>query len=418
MLTEKEHVIADSLRYWNTGKTQEWQDLGINFVMGKREGYFFWDMDGKRLMDVHINGGTFSLGHRNPEIINALIEGTGYYDIGNHHFPSPQKAGLAKELAKVSPDGLNHSIFGACGAEAVDLALKSARCATGRIKIISVQNCYHGHTGLAVSAGAERFARPFLAERPQENIKVPFNNITAMEKALSGNDAACVIMETIPATYGFPLPEPGYLPAVKKLCEEHGALYIADEVQTGLLRSGTMWAVTGYGVVPDIIVTSKGFGGGIYPISAVIMNDRASSWIRLDGSAHMSTFGGTELGCICARKVLEILQRKETLENIQFISRYLREGLDAIKAENPDTLVDIRQNGTIMGLVFAGEKGAIPVMQHLFKNGVWAIYSMLNNSVLQFKPGILCGREYCDELLERMGKGIKEAREEILAQKG
>jgi acetylornithine/succinyldiaminopimelate/putrescine aminotransferase len=237
-----------------------------------------------------------------------------------------------------------------------------------------------------------------------------------MEEALSGNDAACVIMETIPATYGFPLPEPGYLLAVKKLCEEHGALYIADEVQTGLLRSGTMWAVTGYGVVPDMIVTSKGFGGGVYPVSAVIMNDKASSWIRLDGSAHMSTFGGTELGCICARKVLEILQRKETLENVQFVSRYLREGLDAIKAENPDTFVEIRQNGTIMGLVFAGEKGAIPVMRHLFKNGVWAIYSMLNNSVLQFKPGILCGREYCDELLERMGKGIKEAREEILAQ--
>jgi acetylornithine/succinyldiaminopimelate/putrescine aminotransferase len=105
MATEKEQVIADSLRYWNTGKTQEWQDLGINFVMGKREGYFFWDMDGKRLMDVHINGGAFSLGHRNPEIINALIEGTGYYDIGNHHFPSPQKAGLPKNWRRFLPMG-------------------------------------------------------------------------------------------------------------------------------------------------------------------------------------------------------------------------------------------------------------------------------------------------------------------------
>jgi acetylornithine/succinyldiaminopimelate/putrescine aminotransferase len=414
MATEKQQVIADSLQYWNTGKTQEWQDLGINFVMGKREGYFFWDMDGKRLMDVHINGGTFSLGHRNPEIIEALIRGTTEYDIGNHHFPSPMKAALAKELAKVSPQGLNHSIYGACGAEAVDLALKSARAATNRKKIVSVENCYHGHTGLAVSAGAERFARPFLAERPDENVKVPFNDTGAMERALAAGDAACVIMETIPATYGFPMPMPGYLPAVKELCEKNGTLYIADEVQTGLLRSGTMWAVTGYGVVPDIIVTSKGFGGGIYPISAVVMNDRASSWIRIDGSAHMSTFGGTELGCICALKVLEILQRRETGKNIAFVSRYLREGLEKIKAENPDTFMEIRQNGTIMGLVFAGKKGAIPVMQHLFEHGVWAIYSMLNNSVLQFKPGVLCTKEYCDELLERMAAGIKEAREDIL----
>jgi acetylornithine/succinyldiaminopimelate/putrescine aminotransferase len=415
MVTAKEQVIADSLQYWNTGKTQEWQDLGINFVMGKREGYYFWDMDGKRLMDVHINGGTFSLGHRNPEIMEALIKGLENYDIGNHHFPSPQKAALAKELVKVSA-GMSHAIFGAAGAEAVDLALKTARCATGRKKIVSVQNCYHGHTGLAVAAGAERYAKIFLAERGEnENVKVPFNDIEALEKALSKNDAACVIMETIPATYGFPLPQDGYLPAVKKLCAQYGALYIADEVQTGLMRSGSMWCVNTYGVNPDIIVTSKGFGGGIYPISAVVLNDAAAKWLQIDGSAHMSTFGGTELGCIVAQKVLEILQRKETIENINFVAKYVREGLEKIKAENKDTFLDIRQNGLIMGLVFAGKKGAIPVMQKLYnEHGVWAIYSMLDNSVLQFKPGVLCTKEYCTELLERLAAGIKAARADIL----
>ncbi|GBR74894.1 acetylornithine/succinyldiaminopimelate/ putrescine aminotransferase [Candidatus Termititenax aidoneus] len=415
MTSVKEQVIADSLQYWNTGKTQEWQDLGINFVMGKREGYYFWDLDGQRLMDVHINGGTFSLGHRNPEIMEALIKGLEEYDIGNHHFPSPQKAALAKELVKVSA-GLTHAIFGAAGAEAVDLALKTARCATGRRKIVSVQNCYHGHTGLAVAAGAERYAKIFLAERGEdENVKVPFNDIGAMERELSKGDAACVIMETIPATYGFPLPQDGYLPAIKKLCEKYGALYIADEVQTGLMRSGQMWCVSTYGVAPDIIVTSKGFGGGIYPISAVIMNDRAAKWLTIDGSAHMSTFGGTELGCIVARKVLEILQRQETINNVHFVAEYLRAGLEKIKRENPDTFIEIRQNGLIMGLKFAGAKGAIPVMQRLYrKHGVWAIYSMLDNSVLQFKPGLLCTKEYCDELLERLGAGIKEAREDIL----
>ncbi|GBR74560.1 acetylornithine/succinyldiaminopimelate/ putrescine aminotransferase [Candidatus Termititenax aidoneus] len=415
MVSVKEQVLADSRQYWNTGKTQEWQDLGINFVMGKREGYYFWDLDGRRLMDVHINGGTFSLGHRNPEIREALIKGLEEYDIGNHHFPSPQKAALAKELVKVSP-GLTHAIFGAAGAEAVDLALKTARCATGRKKIISVQNCYHGHTGLAVAAGAERYAKIFLADRgEEENAKVPFNDIAALERELGKDAAACVIMETIPATYGFPLPQDGYLPAVKKLCEKHGALYIADEVQTGLMRSGQMWCIAAYGVVPDIIVTSKGLGGGLYPISAVIMNDRAARWLTIDGSAHMSTFGGTELGCLVARKVLEILQRQETIDNIHFVAEYLRAGLEQIKKENPDTFVEIRQNGLIMGLRFAGTRGAIPVMQHLYRNhGVWAIYSMLDNRVLQFKPGVLCSREYCAELLERLGAGIKAAREDIL----
>ncbi|MDR2431711.1 MAG: aminotransferase class III-fold pyridoxal phosphate-dependent enzyme [Candidatus Margulisbacteria bacterium] len=415
-IAAKEWVFADSLRYWNTGKTQEWLDLGIDLVMGRREGYYFWDLDGRKLQDVHINGGTFSLGHRNPEIIEALVKGLECYDIGNHHFPSPQKAALAKELIKVSP-GMSRAVFGAAGAEAVDLALKTARCATGRKKIISVKNCYHGHTGLAVAAGAERYAKIFLADRGEdENIKVSFNNIEAMENALAKNDAACVIMETIPATYGFPLPAPGYLQAVKRLCEKYGALYIADEVQTGLMRSGKMWCISTYEVTPDIIVTSKGFGGGIYPISAVLMNDKAAKWLTIDGSAHMSTFGGTELGCIVALKVLEILQRKETVENIVFTAEYLRAGLERIKAENPATFLDIRQNGLIMGLVFAGTQGAIPVMQQLYRaHGVWAIYSMLDNSVLQFKPGALVTREYCDELLENLSAGIKAAGKAILA---
>jgi acetylornithine/succinyldiaminopimelate/putrescine aminotransferase len=405
---DKGQVIEDSLTYWNTGKTQEWQDLGIDFVMGKREGYYFWDMNGKKLMDVHINGGTFSLGHRNPEIITALTEGLTQCDIGNHHFPSPFKAALAKELCRVSP-GMTHAIYGSSGGEAIDLALKSARCATGRRKIISVQNCYHGHTGLAVNTGADKFSKLFLAGDPEEFIKVPHNDIESMEKALSSGDIACVIMETIPATYGFVMPEENYLPQVKALCEKYGALYIADEVQTGLLRSGTMWAITGYGVTPDMIVTSKGFSGGIYPISAVIMNDRAASWIFQDGSAHMATFGGSELGCICALKVLEILDRESTQKNVKFVSSYLRSGLDSIKEKFPDFFELIRQNGTIMGLKFKGEKSAVTVMQQLYEIGVWAIYSMLDPTVLQFKPGILATQAYCDELLEKLELGIQNA---------
>ncbi|SFG78972.1 Acetylornithine/succinyldiaminopimelate/putrescine aminotransferase [Desulfotomaculum arcticum] len=407
---KKDQVFKDSLTYWNSGKTQEWLDLGIDLVMGKREGYYFYDLEGQQLMDVHINGGTYSLGHRNKEVIDALIEGTAQCDMGNHHFPSVVKAALAKTVIEASPQGMTHVIYGSSGGEAVDLSLKCARNATGRKKIISVQNCYHGHTGLAVAAGSDRFAKIFLADTTAEfNVKVPFNDIEAMEQALSKNDAACVIMETIPATYGFPLPKEGYLPAVKALCEKYGALYIADEVQTGLMRSGEMWAITGYGVIPDMIVTSKGFSGGIYPISAVIMNDRAAQWMRQDGSAHMSTFGGSELGCICALKVFEILNRPSTRENVKFVSQYLRNGLEQIKADNPHFFTGIRQNSLIMGLEFAGAGSAVLVMQHLYKNGVWAIYSMLDNRVLQFKPGLLCTKEYCDELLGKMAKGIKEA---------
>lgn len=414
--TTKMQVFERSIAYWNSGKTKEWLDLGIDLVMGKRQGYYFWDMDGKKLMDVHINGGTYSLGHRNEEVIGALMEATQTVDIGNHHFPSPLKAKLAETVVKASPEGMQHVIYGSSGGEVIDLAIKSARCATGRLKVICVNNCYHGHTGLAVAAGAPRYCDLFHAQRPGEFIKVPFNDIQAMQQAFQEQgDIAAVLMETIPATYGFVMPQGDYLKQVKALCEQYGALYIADEVQTGLMRSGRMWCIETYGVTPDIIVSSKGFSGGIYPISCVILNDKASQWMKQDGSAHMATFGGSELGCACALKVFEIIQRPETKKNIDFVSQYLRSGLEQIMAENPDTFKGIRQNGLIMGLEFAGPQGAVYAMQHLYQNGVWAIYSQLDPSVLQFKPGVLVTKEYCNELLEKMSKGISEARSDILS---
>ncbi|MDN4094976.1 aminotransferase class III-fold pyridoxal phosphate-dependent enzyme [Brevibacillus agri] len=407
---DKDAVLKKSVQWWNPGKTRQWQKDGIDLVIGKREGYYLYDMNGKQLMDLHLNGGTFNLGHRNPEIISTLKNALDEFDIGNHHFPAITRAQLAEELGGCTPNSLKYSIFSSGGGEAIDVALKCARYATKRKKIVSVKFAYHGHTGLAVSLGNERYSRPFLGEgAPGEFIHVPFNDVQAMEAALSREDVACVIMETIPATYGFPLPEKGYLYAVKQLCEKYGSLYIADEVQTGLLRTGKLWGIEHYGVEPDILVTAKGFGGGIYPIAATIVSERAGQWMNEDGFAHISTFGGSELGCIVAMKVLEISQRKEVIENVDFVSRYLRAGLETIKKQNADFFVGIRQLGVVMGLEFAQPEGAKHVMRALYNNGVWAIYSMLDTKVLQFKPGLLCDQNYCDELLSRCELSIRQA---------
>lgn len=407
---EKQKVLKKSIEWWNPGKTIQWQKDGVDLVIGKREGYYFYDLEGKRLMDVHLNGGTYNLGHRNPEVISALIEGMKEFDIGNHHFPSVMRARLSEKLYHVTPDSLRYTILASGGGEAVDVALKCARYATKRKKIISIQNGYHGHTGLSVSIGNDRYSKIFLSQgNPEEFVKVPFNDLDAMEEALMKEDAACVIIETIPATYGFPLPEDGYLQAVKCLCEKYGSLYIADEVQTGLMRTGEMWGIDVYGVKPDILITSKGLSGGIYPIAATVVSEEAGKWMFEDGSAHMSTFGGAELGCIVALKVLEITQREEVKENVHFVSKYLRDGLETIRSQYPDFFVGIRQLGVVMGLEFNFPEGAKYVMNSLYDNGVWAIYSMLNPRILQFKPGLLCDKEYCDELLERVEISIKQS---------
>ena len=445
----KQDMLAKSKQFWNPDKTQFWIDSGVPLVIDRREGYFIYDVEGKRLIDVHLNGGTYNLGHRNPEVAAAVTAAMQRFDIGNHHFPSLARTALAEALVNataaaqsaesapqrgaqggsggmgpprsrgglggiVPPEAtrLAKVMYGSGGGEAIDIALKSARHATKKRGIVSVAKAYHGHTGLAVATGDERFSTLFLADRPDEFTHVPFNDLDAMEAALRGRDVAAVIMETIPATYGFPLPAPGYLAGVKKLCERYGALYIADEVQTGLMRTGELWAISKHGVNPDILVSGKGISGGMYPVSVVLAAEAAAGWLTEDGFAHMSTFGGAELGCVAALKTLEITCRPEVRSMVHYIAAIFTSGLSTIQAQYPDWFTGIRQDGLVMGLEFGHPQGAKFVMKRLYENGVWAIFSTLDPRVLQYKPGILLTPAVCEELLERTEVAIAKARDD------
>lgn len=416
MSEAKQEIIERSKFFWNPGKTQDWQDFGVDLVIDKREGYYLYDIDGRRLIDLHLNGGTYNLGHRNAELVEVLKGATARFDMGNHHFPALARTALAEALAACAPSpNMHYTAYASGGAEAVDIALKTARYATQKRKIVSVIKAYHGHTGLSVKTGDERFSKTFLSEdREGEFVQVPFNDLNAMEDALKGRDVAAVIMETIPATYGFPMPAEGYLPAVKKLCERYDALYIADEVQTGLMRTGEMWCCMRYGVEPDIMVTAKGIGGGLYPLGCVLISEHCSGWLHDDGFGHISTGGGAELGCIVAMKVLEMVQRPEVRHTVNLIADFMRAGLEDIMAQYPDFFLGIRQHGLVMGLEFNHEQGAKPVMKYLYRNGVWAIFSTLDPRVLQFKPGLLLSQADCEEVLRRVEIGIGLAREELM----
>ena len=409
----KAEVLEKAKEFWNPDKTQFWSDSGVDLVIDRREGYLLWDINGRRLIDVHLNGGTYNLGHRNPEVVAAVKTAMDRFDVGNHHFPSLARTALAEALVHSAPPSLTKVAYASGGGEAIDIALKSARHATQKRKIVSIVKAYHGHTGLAVATGDDRFSKLFLSDRPEEFPQVPFNDLEAMEQALRGRDVAAVIMETIPATYGFPLPEPGYLEQVKKLCEKYGALYIADEVQTGLMRTGELWGITKHGIDPDIMVTGKGLSGGIYPIAATLLSERAGAWLREDGFAHISTFGGAELGCVAALKALEISQRPAVRSMVHYIADLVGSGLRQVQAQHPDWFVGIRQNGVVLGLEFNHPEGAKYVMRELYELGVWAIFSTLDPRVLQYKPGILMTPDLVEELLDRTALGIARAAQTV-----
>lgn len=415
MSQAKLEFLERSREFWNPGKTQDWQDMGVDLVIDRREGYYLYDMDGRRLIDVHLNGGTYNLGHRHPELVEVLKAGTAHFDMGNHHFPALARTALAEALKLCAPGpDFQYTIYGSGGGEAIDIAIKTARHTMKKRKIVSLVKAFHGHTGLAVKLGDERFSKPYLSEDIDgEFVQVSFNDLNAMEDALRKRDVAAVILETIPATYGFPMPHEGYLPAVRKLCDRYDALYIADEVQTGLMRCGEMWGCMRYGVIPDIMVTGKGISGGMYPIACVLVAEKCGGWLKEDGFGHISTGGGAELGCLVAMKVLEIVQRPEVRSMVNFIADFIRAGLDRIMAEYSDFFVGIRQHGVVMGLEYDHPQGAKYVMKHLYDNGVWAIFSTLDPRVLQFKPGLLLTQNDAEDLLRRVEIAVDLARTEV-----
>ncbi len=407
----KQDLFDKAIKFWNPDKTRFWQSVGVDLVIDRREGYCLYDMSGRRLIDLHLNGGTYNFGHRHPELVETLKGALDYFDIGNHWFPSVARSALAESLINVSP-GMAYAVFAPGGAEAVDIALKSARYATKRRKIVSIIKGYHGHAGLSVATGDDRFTKIFLSDQPELFIQVPFNDIAAMEQALKGGDIAALIMETIPATYGFPMPKEGYLNACRDLCTKYGTMYIADEVQTGLMRTGEMWGWQAYGIQPDIMVTAKGLSGGLYPISAALLNDKSGGWLHEDGAAHISTSGGAELGCVVAHKVIEMLLRPEVRSNVQFVADFMREGMAEMMQRHGDIFTGVRQKGVILGLEFghSGEN-AVAVSRALYEHGVWAIFSSLDKRVLQWKPGALLSIDMCQEIMDRFDAAMPRARE-------
>lgn len=414
----KDDLLARSAEAWNADKTSFWQRIGVPLVIGRREGYVLTDVDGHELIDLHLNGGTYNLGHRHPELVQVMKDALDHVDMGNHHFPSPARTALAERLVALSGPQMRRAIFGTSGSEAIDIAIKVARRTTGRRRIVSIVKAYHGHSGLSVCTGDARYSEPFLSDRPDEFTQVPFNDLEAMAQALAGGDVAAVLMETIPATYGFPLPAPGYLDAVFALCQEHGALYVADEVQTGLGRTGPLWGVEKTNVVPDLLVTAKGLGGGLFTIGAVVMSESCSAWLDEDGFAHMSTGGGAELGAIVALKALEITTRPGVRANVEAMAARFTDGLTDLMARHDGWFTGLRQDGLVMGLELGHPEGAMHLTRALYERGVWAIFSSLDPSVLQCKPGLLVDAALVDDVLARLDDALGAAREAALSGAG
>ena len=396
----KNEIIDDYATYVNPGRVNVFRRMGLDIVPGRREGVWIWDVDGgRRFLNCRCSGGVFNLGHRPSRVVETLIAALGELDVGDHMLLSEARARLGKRLAELTPGDIQYSTFSPGGSEAIEIGIKLARAYTKRPHIISVEKGYHGHTGFALATGEESFKGKF-GPMPPGFSKVPFGDIDALAGAVNAETAA-VIVETIPATGGMLIAPPDYYPRVRELCDKHGAQLILDEVQSGLGRTGRMWAIEEWDVVPDILVTGKGLGGAIYPISATCHRPHLDRFFQENPFIHLASFGGAELGCVVALTVLEETARPEFLQHVREMGERFAAGFARLR-DRYGFVTGWRQRGLMMGLETSADRLGPLMSMGLAQNGVIAVFANHRPNTLQLMPPLIIAAEEVDFVLNAL----------------
>jgi len=409
--TVKAQALADYGEYCNPMKLRTLKHAGLEIIEGRREGALMWDLEGQQYIDCITSAGSMNVGRRNPEVIAALKEALDSYDLGVFLLGSKPKADLAKKLAQITPGDLKMTMFGVGGGEANDYAIKLARGYTRKPGIITTDKCYHGHTGLALAGiGREAFRKPFEPLSPGFEL-VPFNDLAAMEAAI-GDDTAAIMIEPIQGEGGIHVATDEYLRGLRALCDEREVLLIFDEVQTGWCRTGKMFACQYAGVAPDIMTVAKSIGGGIYPISATIYTEELNEFVIANPFVHLSTFGGSDLGCIVALKAIEIMERERLWENALARGSQFEVGFNELQEKHSEILLEHRGRGLMRGLQFTSDSHGPRMTYQLARNGVMAMYSGNEPSVMRLMPSLVISEGQVANVLEALDASMQAIKEQ------
>jgi putrescine aminotransferase len=403
-------VIEKYQKYVNPLQAALLKIGGFDHIETFASGSIITDESGREYIDCLGGFGVFSLGHRHPAVVQAVKDQLDRIPLSSKTFLNKPLADLSEKLAQITPGKLQYTFMCNSGTEAVEGALKIARMATGRTEVISTSGSYHGKTMGALSAtGRDIYRAPFRPLIPGF-ITVEWDDIVALEAVLNPNTAA-VIIEPVQGEGGIKLPSDGYLQAIRKLCTRHGALLIVDEVQTGLGRTGKLFAVEHWGVEPDILTLSKALGGGVFPVGAFIST--AEIWdkvFRENPFIHSSTFGGGEAACAAALASLNVIIGDRLDLRSAEMGSYFLKGLVGLQQRNTDLLVEARGLGLMIGVEFADADIAKLVIGSLANRGVVAAYTLNNPNVIRFEPPLIIKKEQIDYVLEAFDAALADAR--------
>lgn len=406
--------------YVNPVLARRLYQVGLNKEFVRGQGCELYDKEGNRYLDFIASYGALPFGFNPPEIWDAIMQ---VKNDGEPSFVQPsylEAAGqLAQKLVAVAPEGLNTVTFANSGTEAVEAALKMARIATHRLGILTTENSFHGKTLGSLSAtGKDSYQKGFGAPVPGFD-RIPYGDLQALAAALEANPEkyAAFIVEPIQGEGGIIIPPAGYLKAALELCHQYGTLLIADEVQTGLGRTGRIFACEEEGIIPDIMTVAKALGGGLFPIGACLAKD--SVFTEDFGLKHSSTFAGNTIACRVGIKVLDMLTRDDgrLLQEIERKGAYLLQRLQAIQQKYPRVIAEVRGRGLMLGLELGVTKEILPhsllgvLAEQEFLSPVVSSYLLnverlrvaptLNGaSVIRLEPPLIISDRQCEEAMD------------------
>jgi len=369
----------------------------VPLVFTKGKGSLLWDVQGKKYLDFFPGWGVGNLGHCHPKVMQAVRDQIGkLIFIPNNYYHLPQ-AKLAKELIYWSFPG--KVFFCNSGAEANEAAIKLARkFGQGRHEIITFENAFHGRTLATLAATGQKKYQDGFEPMPAGFKNIKLNDLAALKQAINGNTVA-VMLELVQGEGGVNLADKEFVLALRKICDQHNLLLIIDEVQTGIGRTGKLFAYQHYGITPDIITLAKGLGGGL-PIGAIIAKKAIAD--LLTPGMHASTFGGGPVICRAAIAVLKAVQDEKLLSNVNKMSAYLFEKLGALK-EKYAMIKGLRGIGLMVGVELNCEGKAI--VQQCADAGL--LINCTHGCVLRLMPALNVNKKQIDQAINILENALR-----------
>jgi ornithine--oxo-acid transaminase len=342
----------------NTQIVRVLKTIGYDRVYTRAKGAYLYDQDDQEYLDLLSGFGVYAMGRNHPTVVQALK------DVLDHELPDMVQMDvsllsglLAEALLKHCPPKISKMFFCNSGTEAVEAAIKFARYTTKRDRVVYCEHGYHGLTLGALSLNGENVFREGFGPLLPGCASVPFNDLAALEKALQGRDVAAFIVEPIQGK-GVNVPDEDYLPGVQALCQKYGTLFVADEIQCGLGRTGKFWAIEHWGVEPDMICMAKALSGGFVPVGAVAMTSQVMEAVfnRMDRAVvHGSTFSKNNMAMAAGLATLKIIEDEKLIENAAKIGGELMIGMQAL-ADRYELFKAVRGKGLMIAMEFGSPK--------------------------------------------------------------